>query len=412
MEISQQTDIVIIGAGPAGITAAIGLGKKNVPCTLVDAGRFPRPKICGDGLSGKVLKALDRLDPSWKEELLRSGMAAGSRAVRFFSPAGKMTAIQFPLEESPFPAGLVCARKDFDHFLLKKALVFSSVNYCEGVRVKSIRKTGDGYSLIDQSGKWQMDARLVLVATGAETGLRRAAAMGNGSHDQDLVGVRAYFTGVNGLDPLNAIELHFLKELLPCYLWIFPYRDRLANIGIALPAGMARKKDISLKEIMFRMINDYPYLRERFAGASLKGRVEAHRLPHYTGMETIAGAHWMLLGDAARLVDPFTGEGISNAMISGMMAADVAAECHASGDFSHDMTRLYQEKVYKKLNGELSLGLRLHHLAKKPELLNLVIGRASKSPKINQLLKNMLFSLNSMGKLKKPLFYLKLALRL
>lgn len=412
MHKTHSSAITILGAGPAGITAAIELGKKNIPCLLVDENLFPRPKICGDGLSGNVLKILDKIDPSLNTELNHSGFITGSRAVRFYSPAIKTAQIEFPLTDSLLPAGFVCKRSDFDQFLLKKALGYSSVSFAGNTRIHRIRYDQGSFFLENESYSWVAETKLLLIASGANHGLLHSAGIAQPEPKNELVGIRAYFQPVAGFDHQNAIELHFLREVLPCYLWIFPHAHGLANVGLALPSSLIKKRKISLKKLLFELIDKYPHLKERFSNAILEGKAGAHRLPYYTGKHQIAGTQYMLLGDAARLIDPFTGEGISNAMASGMIAAEVAASCYVNNDFSHRQTALYQEKVYQKLSPELSLGLRLHHLAKSHELLNLVIGRASKNPKVRLLLQQMLFNINNMEKLKKPMFYLKLALRI
>ena len=163
---------------------------------------------------------------------------------------------------------------------------------------------------------------------------------------------------------------------------------------------------------MFTLIEKYPYLKNRFARARLAGKVEAHRLPFYNGRMKLGGEGYLLLGDAARLIDPFTGEGISHAMISGKIAAEVISGSMKKPAPGLDVAEKYESDIYKKLGRELELGLKLQQLATKPRLLNLVIGRAEKSEKVRQRLEEMLYSINSKGKLSKSWFYLKLMLGL
>ena len=122
---SIRSDIAIIGAGPAGATAAIALARKGIPALLIDKYEFPRRKICGDGLSGKVVSNLNRLDPSFVSELSVSGFATKSHAVRFYSPNLKMMELSFQPDQPSYPPGFISKRTDFDHFLLGKALTFT-----------------------------------------------------------------------------------------------------------------------------------------------------------------------------------------------------------------------------------------------------------------------------------------------
>jgi flavin-dependent dehydrogenase len=118
----------------------------------------------------------------------------------------------------------------------------------------------------------------------------------------------------------------------------------------------------------------------------------------------------MLVGDAAHLVDPFSGEGISNAMISGRWAADQAAKCLRTGDFSARCLKGYDASVYRRLGRELQLSYRMQQLLNFPWLFNAVARKAACNPAFAELLSCMFNDLDVRGQLKKPAFYLKLLL--
>jgi geranylgeranyl reductase family protein len=406
-----KSDITIIGAGPAGITAAIALARRGIPSLLIDRNDFPRQKICGDGLSGKVVSILNRLNAGYVSELYSSGIATGSRAARFYAPNLKMMELSFQTGHHTQPPGLICKRIDFDHFLLKKALAFKEIHFECGKQVDSIIKENGYLKLQDSSGSIIAESRLLLFAGGSNLNLIRQL---NPSFPdiEEGIGVRGYFENVTGSDEKHPIEIHFLKELLPWYLWIFPFSDGSANVGLALPESLAKKNRLSLKDLLFHLIQSYPHLKNRFINSTLSGKIEANRLPYYTSQCQVAGDHYMLLGDAARLIDPFTGEGIGNAMASGIYAAEVASGCIAGKDFSVDNTKNYQELIDSKLGRELALSLKLQVLARRQNLLNLVIGRASRNEKTRSLISEMLYNQDTKLKLSKPEFYIKILLGL
>lgn len=407
-----SSDIVILGAGPAGTTAAISLARKGISSVLIDKHLFPRRKICGDGLSGKVVSILNRIDPGYVDELLISGLATGSRAARFYAPNRKMMELSFQtmlIEQAP---GLICKRFDFDHILLHKALKYKEVSFKGGIAVETVKKENEKIILLDKDGEAIAETRLLLFAAGSDKKLLKLLNPSFPISKEEGIGIRGYFKNVTGSDAKHAIEIHFLEELLPWYLWIFPFEDGSANVGLALPESLAKKKEMSLKELLFSLIEKYPYLKDRFSNASLEGKIEAARLPYYSGPCPLAGDHYLLLGDAACLIDPFTGEGIGNAMASGVYAAEVASQCVKTGNFSLSGTGSYQEMIEKKLQPELALSLKLQGLASRKGLLNLVIGRASKHEKTRMLISEMLYNEKTKKKLGKPAFYIKLLMGL
>jgi menaquinone-9 beta-reductase len=406
-----KSGITIIGAGPAGVTAALMLGKKGIPCLLIDKDQFPRTKICGDGLSGKVVSMLNKIDPEFVSALSQSGFASASRAVRFYSPNLKMMELSFRPDQETMPTGFVCKRIDFDQFLLKQALSFSTVDFQAGIQIDRLIRNSGKVLLKDKDGRLIAETDLVLFASGADKWLIQQ--LDPSYHLPSVgIGVRGYFENVAGIDEQNAIEIHFLKELLPWYLWIFPFNDNFTNVGLALPMPLAKNNPLSLKELFFHLIEKYPHLNKRFENATLFGKMEAGKLPYYGGPTCIAGDNYMLLGDAAQLIDPFTGEGIGHAMISGYHAAEIVADCIEKNIFTSVVTNNYEKIIYKKLGSELNLGLKLQRLARKQQLLNLVIGRSSRHENTRKLISEMLYSDKQKMKLSNPLFYLKLILGL
>lgn len=405
----KTTEIAILGAGAAGLTAAIRLGQLGIPCLLIDKGEFPRSKICGDGLSGKTLSALKRLNPQYIDEIGKLATATSSQAARFFSPRGKMLQLGFRSEDLSHPPGLICERFHFDHFLYSKAISSGKCGFVANTRISQITRENGQMILSDPDGEKQVRCSLLLFGAEANKGLIRQFHPGYPVTIEEGIGIRGYFDRVTGADQLHAIEIHFFRELLPWYFWIFPFADGSANVGLALPESQARKLDKSLKQILFSLIADKPHLKMRFSQASLKGKLEAHRLPVYaSGGCPVAGDGFMLIGDAARLIDPFTGEGIGNAMVSGFKAAETASKCYKNGDFSLKYTGEYENEIREKLYPELDLSLKLQNLARKQRLLNLVIGKASKDEKLRDLMSDMLYSTYTKSKLNHPWFYLKL----
>ena len=116
----------------------------------------------------------------------------------------------------------------------------------------------------------------------------------------------------------------------------------------------------------------------------------------------------MLLGDAAGLIDPFTGEGIGNALYSGRIAAEVAAQAVASGDYSASVMRNYDERLWGTIGNELKTSTRLQQLGRWRPLLNYVISRAARDETVSDHICGMIANVVPKQEMTSPLYYLKL----
>ncbi len=408
------SDICIIGAGPAGMVAAMFLAKQGIKPLVVDKSRFPRDKVCGDALSGKAVDILKKLDERIVSQLQLEPVQVGSWGVTFVAPNLKRIRIPFGKNGQATPGhqtiapGFISKRMDFDDFLVR----FAKENYAISVQEETeltdfkfhdgrwLCKTGDG--------KFSVKTNLLIAADGAQSVFAKHIAGIPVEHKNYCAGIRAYYSGVRNMDAENFIELFFLKELLPGYFWIFPLPDGKANVGLGVRSDKVSSKKMNLKEMLPRIIEKYPELKERFGNAILEGSIRGFGLPLGSVKRKISGEGYMLCGDAASLIDPFTGEGIGNAMLSGMMAAQQAVQCATENNFSADFISEYDNRVYGRLWRELSLSRRMQQLISVPWLCNLVVGKAAASQSLQELISCMFSDLDIRKKLKQPSFYLNL----
>jgi len=411
MERSIKTDVLIVGAGPGGCSAALSLAKHGVEALLVDKAVFPRDKVCGDALSGKVMRVLDRLAPDVGEQLRADPRQLPSWGVTFTAPSGRSLRVPFSRNTGLGAApGSIMPRLDFDALLLEKARKATGVEFLQGTTLNSFDRTASGWLVRDAAKSLAIEARLVIAADGANSHFARHVAGIELEPRHHCAGVRAYYRGVTGMDPQGFIELIFLKELLPGYLWIFPLPGGRANVGLGLRSDVVRKRKTDLKALLRSLVAEHPDLKNRFANATLEDGVRGLGLPLASKRRKLSDDGYLLVGDAGHLIDPFTGEGISHAMISGMHAGDVAAEAllrtagspTASSLADHDM------RVWRRLGKELTISTRLQHLAGMPWLFNLVVGRAVKNPVLADTISSMFNDLDMRARLRQPSFYLKL----
>jgi len=398
--------IVIIGAGPGGATCALALAKRGISSLLLDQSSFPRDKVCGDALSGKVLLTLNRIDPSLVEDLSVQSHTLDSHGVTFVAPNGKVLKVPFRREENKEkPPGYISKRYDFDKWMFDKANAASGVETRLNVRIEKFRREGKDWIISDKEGKNIFRTSLVIAADGAHSRFAKEVGGIQMEEEHYCAGLRAYYKGVKDLDPSGYIELHFVKNFLPGYFWIFPLPNGYANVGVGMRSDFVSKKKVNLKEDMLKLIQENESLRKRFEGAEIEGSIRGYGLPLGSKKRPLSGDGFILLGDAGSLIDPFTGEGIGNAMISGLKAAETIESI--KGNYSAESLKKYDQTVYKRLWPELSLSKKMQELVKYPWLFNLVVNKAARSKTLRETISCMFEDIDLRGRLKDPRFYLK-----
>ena len=409
-----RAEVLIIGAGPGGCTTALQLARHGVDTVLVDKARFPRDKVCGDALSGKVMRTLERVAPDVASALRLDGRQQPSWGVTFVAPSGKALRVPFTRNTGDGPApGSILPRLDFDALLLDAVKLDGRVRVLEGAEVKNVERTALGWHADVRGPEGSSKAitcRLVIDASGAHSHFARHVAELPMEPRHHCAGVRAYFSGVSDLDAHGFIELIFLKELLPGYLWIFPLPGGRANVGLGLRSDVVRKRRVDLKTLLMQLVSEHTRLKHRFANARMEGGIQGMGLPLASKRHPISGDGYLLVGDAAHLIDPFTGEGISHAMISGVHAADVAHEMLGQGTVTGSEAKQYDHRVWKRLGKELAISKRLQQLASVPWLFNLVVDKAANNPALADTISSMFNDLDMRERLKSPRFYLDLML--
>jgi len=408
-----KTDVCVLGAGPAGSIASLFLAKYGIECLLVDKAIFPRDKICGDGISGWVLTILKELDPQLLWKFSEQPFLLPSYGIRIVAPNFKHLDIPFFNNDpnDPFPPGYMGRRIDFDNFLFQEAKSLPGVTTIEDTEITGFRKEDNRIILI--SGDEEVvQARIVIFANGANSDFTKDPGGITKSKKNTMTGIKVYFEGVTGFHEQNYVELHFLKEILPGYFWIFPINGGLANVGIGLTQDLISKKKINLKKVMLHAIESVPGIKERFINAKQVTKIQAHSLPMWDHRRRISGDHFMLAGDAAGLIDPVTGEGMGHAVISGMYAANQAKRSLEADNFSAGFMAKYEEDLYDRIGKELSISSKIPRFIKYPWLFNTMVNKALKSKTLQNRLSEAMTDLEVRKKLNHPSLYIKVMLGL
>jgi geranylgeranyl reductase family protein len=318
----ESRDVVVVGAGPAGAACALTLACRGIEPLVLDRARFPRSKACAGGLSPAARGCLEELD-LWDDVVFETHHID---SFRLESPSAVPVTVRGAAE------GWVIPRRKLDAIAVEKVRR-TGAEIREGVKVLSVDareraevRTDDGRVI---------EARWVVIAAGAAWRRRMDGRRGRKIHS-----MLAWFRGVDH-DP-HTIEMQFTRELYPLYGWVFPEPGGICNVGIGIESS--RLKGRPLGDVFRRFLARR--LGARMDGAEMIGRpagfpILAAAWPANPGRPRV-----LLAGEAARLVNPLTGEGIAAALRSGILAGravasalDGASDARAVRSYFADLKR-------------------------------------------------------------------------
>lgn len=344
-------DLLVVGAGPAGVAAAITAQRRGLSVALVDRATFPRDKTCGDGLTAAALRHLEDLGVTVPG--LASAQPITTVVVR--SPSGRAV-------ELPFPGGghyaMVTTRLDLDAALVDRAADVG-IPVITGAAVTAIEMSPAGVHV--GTGDATFHARFVIGADGHYSAVRRLVAP-DAEHDLGSShAFRQYFTGVDE----DRLWVVFERDLLPGYAWVFPLPGGRANVGLGVVQGGSRDARLRGKDLAARW-------REVLARPSIRAILgpraepEAPRrawpIPAAFDPRRCTAGRVLFAGDAASVVDPMTGEGVAQALESGMLAAHAVAD---GGPVAAVAAR-YRTTIDRELGRDLRFARRVQRILRTP----------------------------------------------
>lgn len=403
---TKNYDIIICGAGPAGCTAAYQLSGKGLRIAVLDKDYFPRDKICGDALSADVVNQLHRIDARLSENFQTFTKKVPSHGVRFYAPNGTNLDIDFVNKAHREAAGYISKRYEFDTFYFDHIKKLKDIDIFQNHKILDVKMAPDSVEVSTETGVF--NAKMVIGADGANSIINRKLSKNVFDKRHHCAGLRQYFANVSGFHPNNHIELHFYKDLLPGYFWIFPLPNNQANVGLGMLSSEVSKQKINLKKKLADIIQNHPNIKDRFKNAEPLETVQGFGLPIGSRKKQLSGDRFLLLGDAANLIDPFTGEGIGNAIRSGRVAAEHLLKAFERNRFDAEFNKTYDREIYRKMWKELRISRSMQLLLYYPRIFNFVVKKASKNESIRTLLTSMLDNIDLKKELLKPTFYIKL----
>ncbi|HWN26649.1 MAG TPA: geranylgeranyl reductase family protein [Actinomycetospora sp.] len=359
MTTPTRTDVLVVGAGPAGSAAAAWAADAGHDVVLADAAVFPRDKACGDGLTPRAIAELDHLGLG--EWVRGRGTNRGLRAAGF----GQLLELPWPGGSLPAHGGAV-ARTELDD-RIRTAALERGARPLEGARAVDVVRDGDRVTgVVFAAGEetFTVACRRLVVADGARSTLGRV--LGRVWHRDTAYGVAARGYVRSGRHDDEWISSHLElrgtdDEVLSGYGWVFPLHDGHVNIGVGTLATEARPANVRLRSLIAH------YAEQRREDWQLEGEVRdvaSALLPMGGAVSGVAGRNWALVGDAAGCVNPLNGEGIDYGLETGRTIAALLAS-------DDDLTLAWPATLRSHYGSAFSIARRLAKLLTMPRLLPL-----------------------------------------
>lgn len=386
-KMTSERDVIVVGAGPAGATTAVYLAQQGYDVLLLDRHQFPRDKICGDAVPAGAIDTLTRLGMGDKiQQAVARGELYPLKSMLLVSPKGYELEAMF--HKGPGGSDSYVAPRIYFDALIYQHAVEAGAEFRQAQVTAPLLENGRVVGVkVKENGRVQeLRSKVVIGADGATSVITRTLRPKENQHvdGHRAVALRAYITGLEEFP--HQVEFYLYNQILPGYAWIFPTRPGQANIGLGMRLDHFRAKKQSLEDMLDTFLA-MPAIKKRLrpnwalrdvATWQLNFGSQKHLQHVYDGV--------ILVGDAAGFINPLTGGGIHNAIISAKLAARTTHEALQRGDISRPGMQIYEQRVHEAMWGSMKRSYQLQRsLMRFPRLIDFLV----KSMKENSSLAKM-----------------------
>ncbi len=394
----RDAEAIVVGGGPAGSATALAEAGHRV--LLLDKARFPRHKACSEYINPGGVRLLDELGMS--DEIRRAG-AHRMAAMVVFAPDGRRCVVDFARAE-PGQTALGLSRYRLDHLLLERAKAAGAA-VCEGAQVREVvREGGHVVGVVAAIGGTRelVRASLVIGADGHHSAVRRGLGLDVSLRWPRKTGLVAHYRGVSGLDRFG--EMHVAAD---AYAGLAPLEDGLTNVALVADVRAVAARTGTIEEFFGEALRSIPGVARKFDGAERVGGIRGIGPMARRTRRTI-GDGYLLIGDAASFLDPFTGEGIYEALRGAQLAAPVVSRSLQAGDTTAKALDPYRIERRRAFTAKREVCWIVQGIINTPPLMNYVTERLSRRDDVGLTLSGVLGNFRPATQALSPVFLARL----
>lgn len=379
-------DVLIVGAGPAGSVAAIFLAEAGFKTLLVDKERFPRRKVCGEGITPRATRNLHALG---LDDFLRTN-AYRIDNFCFHLPDSKPIVVSCRLNKLYPPFAYTLSRSRLD-LKLRQLALDKGAQLLEETKFLGLESKNNGtwrVLLEEKGGKPRtLEANFLIGADGAPSTVARCLGKTRRGHGPVGVALGCHMTGVKNLG--RQLDFIWDRELLPGSGWIFPLGPDIANVGVGIIDYHHPQNKVNIKALWEKMLDSCPSATPRLRDAEMVDEPRMGLLPFYMFDINAVEDGCLLAGDAAGLVNPFGGEGITFALESGWLAA--RAIIGAWPRRSQDLLQHYWEELHLLYEVPFKVGGKVFPLTQNQVAIRALGRLMGGKPRLSSLLYPLIY---------------------
>ncbi|MGQ0602564.1 MAG: geranylgeranyl reductase family protein [Anaerolineales bacterium] len=379
----EQRDILIVGAGPAGSAMAYFLATQGLDVLLVDKTDFPRDKTCGDGVSPRAMRVLR--DMGIEAQVLGAGYRVNRIAI--FAPNGRSVVAPVPAFGQLPNYALVLPRYQLDDVIRARAVEAGAEFMPRTNATEVLQENGEviGIRAHTANGPREFRARVTVFATGASTSVLERAGLLPQAPTYGRA-ARTYYENVQGLS--DAVEFHFDSVPLPGYGWVFPTSPTTANVGAGYFVRAGRQPQRNTPRQAFDEFIANRYVAGMLAHARSSAPIKGYPLRFDFPTARAAYPGLLLIGEAAGLVNPLTGEGIDYALESAEVAAEELSHALRLGESAGLAARRHTQALHRQFLRMFVNIIRVRDTYFRPWVLNRFVAAAHKHAELSELILN------------------------